>query len=88
MFNEEDFMKSDLCNESVEIYGTHYTITNQPIYDQETNTISCLAVNSDNQKVLLLYEALDPNDPDCYDVEEPYMIIDSETEEVLFDANK
>lgn len=83
MYN--DFMKADLCNELVEIYNVKYTITNQPVHDPETNTVTCLAISKNNQKVILSYNLLDKNDLECYDIEKPYMIIDADTHELLFE---
>lgn len=80
MFSENDFMKADLYNEPVEIYNVQYTITNQPVHDPETNTVT-----ENNQKVILSYNLLDKNDLECYDVEKPYMIIDANTLELLFE---
>ena len=85
MFSENDFMKADLCNEPVKIYNVQYTITNQPVHDPETNTVTCLAISENNQKVILSYNLLDKNDLECYDVEKPYMIIDANTLELLFE---
>lgn len=43
-------MKADLYNEPVEIYNVQYTITNQPVHNPETNTVTCLAISENNQK--------------------------------------
>lgn len=69
-------------NEKVTIYGKEYLLICQPPQNPETASVSFIA-ECDGRKVLIDCKILDPDDPECYDIESPDLIIDMDSGKVI-----
>ena len=69
-------------NEKVTIYGKKYLLIRQPPQNPETGSVSFIA-ECEGKKVLIDCKILDPDDPECYDIESPDLIIDMDSGKVI-----
>ena len=63
-------------NEKVTIYGKEYLLICQPPQNPETGSVSFIA-ECEGRKIL------DPDDPECYDIESPDLIIDMDSGKII-----
>ena len=69
---------NDVIDEKVIIGGKEYTLTHEPTHDPETGILSFPA-KCGNREVVIDYKLLNPDDLDCYDIENPIAVTDVET---------
>ena len=69
-------------NEKVTIYGKEYLLICQPPQNPETGSVSFIA-ECEGRKVLIDCKILDPDDPGCYDIESPDLIIDMDSGKII-----
>lgn len=69
-------------NEKVTIYGKEYLLICQPPQNPETGSVSFIA-ECEGRKVLIDCKILDPDDPECYDIETPDLIIDMDSGKII-----
>lgn len=70
-------------NEKVTIYGKEYLLICQPPQNPETGSVSFIA-ECEGKKVLIDCKILDPDDPECYDIESPGLIIDIDSGKFIY----
>jgi hypothetical protein len=70
-------------NEKVTIYGKEYLLICQPPQNPETGSVSFIA-ECESRKVLIDCKILDPDDPECYDIETPDLIIDMDSGKIIY----
>lgn len=69
-------------NKKVTIYGKEYLLICQPPQNPETGSVSFIA-ECEGRKVLIDCKILDPDDPGCYDIESPDLIIDMDSGKII-----
>lgn len=69
-------------NEKVTIYGKEYLLICQPPQNPETGSVSFIA-EYEGRKVLIDCKILAPDDPECYDIESPDLIIDMDSGKII-----
>lgn len=74
---------TNLINGKVTIYGKEYLLICQPPQNPETGSVSFIA-ECEGRKVLIDCKILDPDDPECYDIESPDLIVDVDSGKLIY----